>query len=266
MHFEPIIPQEPETPTPPSIPIPAGKTYKDYVVYLSTVLGGPLAGAYMIFSNYRVFNDKNKAMFTWLWAAALIAGISLLYSLFPYEYKGFFLSVFIALFYALIPFYAANYYQGKQIKNHLSFGGQTKSTGNIVLVVVICGILSAVVFLLIFSFTSPQAKYPAVKNFGQNADLISFNEKNISPLEIDSIGMAFVQVGFFDRPKKHLFVKKVDNSYEIIFPCFQRTVEASDFDSYTTNLRNKIQEIMPNHKIVFVIVIGTIDNVYERLE
>jgi hypothetical protein len=122
------------------------KVYNTNAFTIATILGGPLAAAYMASSNFSSFGEANKGRYAWMVAVFLLViamGISLVPGL---DRIPNFIYVLLFLFIVQL---LVHRFQAKQIRQHIQEGGQLYPVSRaivvglifmIVLVVVIFGI------------------------------------------------------------------------------------------------------------------------------
>ncbi len=76
------------------------KLYKETPIWTAALLGGPLAGAYLLSYNFKKFNDPQKAKLTWIIAASGIV-LHVLCALTPLVIAFYGLYIFPFLFMAI---------------------------------------------------------------------------------------------------------------------------------------------------------------------
>jgi len=246
--------------------IPTEKIYKDKEVWVGTFLGGPLVAGYLIDKNFTAFGETNKARKTWL--IAIVATIIIIGIAFYAPYVERMPSFFFALIYTGIAYVLMQMYQGEKIKTHLRAGGRIHSWWRTLGVAVIGVVVTLIPIVGIAVMLEIAAEANVTtKTYGTLKHEIVFDKSNISESEIDKLADGFRQTTFFDdEQQKFVYAKKVGSSYEI----------SISFDKYPTKnlealtpfieLRNEIQKLFPNNKIIFNLVADSLDNVVKRLE
>jgi hypothetical protein len=97
------------------------KVYKTNSFAIATILGGPLAAAYMASSNFNSLGESNKVRYTWVAAVLLILLAMVVTSLPGLESVPAF---FFALLFLLIVQLLVHRFQAKKIREHIENGGQ----------------------------------------------------------------------------------------------------------------------------------------------
>jgi hypothetical protein len=126
--------------------IPEKKIYSASSIVAATFFGGPLAGAFMIAANYRVFNEFARARRTWIFTAIGTVILFILFYIAPYPNQ--IPPILIPLLCTVIAQNIVRSYQGYMIRDWVSRGGAFYN-GWRALVVVIAG--AAITFLLYLS-------------------------------------------------------------------------------------------------------------------
>jgi hypothetical protein len=255
-------------PTPEIIattPVPEGKVYRDKVIYRATFLGGPLVAGYMMASNFKVFGENEKAKWTWFWT--IFFTVALFGTLFflPQNLLDKTPKYIIPLLYSIATLSIVKHYQGQKIDAHLSAGGQ-KYNGWRAFTISLIG-LAIILIPVLGTYYVFNSELSTTRTYGSLKHTIAFDEKNISSMEVDSIANALSTTGFFDEAQqKEVFVKKIGNAYEISIPCNSSIKDNQESITPFVELRNNLQALIPAHKIVLLMVIDNLDNVYKRLE
>lgn len=113
---------------------PTGKIFKDNIMMLASMLGGPLAAGYIIAHNFKVFGDVENEKRAKIFTGALV--IVLLVVVYFLQGVEKFQPLLIPLCYSVL----ANSYmkatQRKRIDEHIKAGGETESVGTLILVIV----------------------------------------------------------------------------------------------------------------------------------
>jgi hypothetical protein len=120
------------------------KVYSTTSFAIGSVIGGPLAAAYMAASNYNHFGEPNKKGYAWI-TAILLMLVALATAFVPVleSIPGFIVTLFILLIVQLL----VHRFQGKKIRHHIEVGGPMYPISRAVVI----GLISAVVlFAVIF--------------------------------------------------------------------------------------------------------------------
>lgn len=243
--------------------IPEGTIYKDKAIWVGTALGGPLVTGYLAAKNYKVFGEKDKVWKTWVIA---VAATVLIFSIAFYApYIDRIPNTIFVLVYAGIAYLTVRIWQGAKIDAHVRAGGRVFSWYRVI-VVSILGMIITAVPILAFAYLAGEFS-GRTKYYGNLRHEILFDESNISAAEVDKIAGAFTKTGYFDREfQKFVDAKKVGNNYEIFIYCNETIKTDSEAVRYFSDLREEIQKMFPDNRIIFNLVILTPDNVVKRLE
>jgi hypothetical protein len=235
--------------------------YKDKAVWVGTFLGGPLVTGYLVAKNYKVFGEKDKIWKTWVVA---IAALFLIFAIAFYApYVDRMPNTFFVLLYTGIAYLVVRIWQGAKIDAHIRAGGKIHSWYRVIAVSII-GALLSVIPLVAFTYFSDTT---TIKPFGNLKHEILFDKSNITENEVDKIGEAFVRTNFFDNEQqKFVDAKKVGNDYEIAIYCSSLIKNDAEAVRYFADLREEMQKMFPDRKIIFNLVINTPDNIFKRLE
>lgn len=245
-----------------------GKIYKDRAIYVGTFLGGPLVAGYLIANNFKVFNEPVKVKKTWIYT--IIATIIIIIGAFLISNIAKTSGPLIPIIYAIIAYYLVKSFQGKKIDTFINSGGSTYSWWRTILISVIGLIITIIpIFLVVFlmSAATPTAKdYRDVQSYGMVKNEVFFNNKTISNTEVNKIADALTKTGFFNEDgEKFVYVKEVGTDYDISI-VVNNLGKAEQLYPVFVEFRNQLQTLLPNHKIVILLVRNNINNVIKSFE
>lgn len=129
------------------------KLYSKKAVMIGTLLGGPMAGGYMLAKNFRTVNRAEKSSKVWSIASAAFLGLIMLTFIVPQQVPSF---LFIFL-YAWMGHFAAQKLQGEFLDKHEAEGGRFysnwKAAGiGVVVAIIFVALLLAVLALAAAGF------------------------------------------------------------------------------------------------------------------
>jgi len=130
-------------------PVPTRKIYSRGAISGATLLGGPLAGAYLVAYNFGVFGERGKAQLTWLFsgiAFVLVIAFGALTQT-PKSSPPIFMPFLLA---ALMSLYVRST-QEEDIKRHENNGGETYGIGMVSLVTILGLVATVVLYLILVS-------------------------------------------------------------------------------------------------------------------
>ena len=246
--------------------IPTEKIYKDRQIWAGTMLGGPIAAGYLIAENFKAFGEADKARKTWI--IAIIATIFIFGISFFAPYVDRIPNLFFVLVYTAIAYALFQLYQGEKVKTHIKAGGQIHSWWRTVGMAVIALLITIIPIIGIAVFVETVSNVEiTTKTYGTLKHDIAFDKSNITEDEVDKLADGFRQTTFFDDEKqKSVDAKKTENAYEIIVYCNETIKSNPEAIGYFRKLRDEMQKLFPDNKIIFNLVIGTSDNIVKRLE
>jgi hypothetical protein len=98
------------------------KVYKRRAIRLGTFLGGPLAAGYFIAENFKVFGEHDRAKKTWIYT--ILATVIIFGGVFLIPEEVTPPGPIIPLIYTGIASYLVQHFQGQNIEEHISTGGE----------------------------------------------------------------------------------------------------------------------------------------------
>jgi hypothetical protein len=248
-----------------NIQLPAQKIYKDRAIWAGTFLGGPLVAGYLMAENFKVFNEPDKAKKAWIYA--IIATVVIFGGIFLIPDIDKIPRQFIPFVYTIIAYYLVIHYQGPNIEKHINGGGQTYNWWRAAGIGLIGIVITIVPIFGIAYFTDTATNTETVKTYGVMNNNVGFDKKNIPEREVDQIANSFTTTGFFDHAvTKYVYVKKSNSNYEISISCGKSVENNTQAIAMFVQLRNDMQKLFPNNKIIFNLVVDHLDNVLKRIE
>lgn len=242
--------------------IPTLKVYTAKAIWSGTFLGGPLVAGYFMAENFKAFNDHDKAKKTWI--IAIVVTVLLFGSIFLIPDSDKVPNHIIPLVYTGIAYYLVQHFQGPHIAEHEKNGGQTFNWKR-TLIVSLIGLVTALAAIFTFSFVFA-ATSETSKTYGALQHEIVY-DSSIKVTEVDRIAAAFEQTTFFDNAvQKFVYLEKIDNSYEISISCDHSVENNPQVQEPFVQLKNEMQKLIPNNKIVLKLVVESLDNVAKRIE
>lgn len=244
----------------------SGKVYKERAIWVGTFLGGPLVAGYLIAENFKVFHQNDRVKKTWIYS--IIATIVIFGVAFAIPDNIKIPNQIIPLIYTLIAYQIVQIYQKAKITTHINSGGQFYSWGRTLLVGLIGLIITIIPIVAFIMLTDTTTNIGTdTKTYGIMKHEIAFNKDNISEIEVNKLADAFISTTFFDQTvTKYVYAKKVGNNYEISISCNNSVTNDAAALKPFLELKNDMQKLFPNNKIVFNLVVDNLDNIVKRLE
>lgn len=246
----------------------AGKIYKDREVWVGTFLGGPLVAGYMIAHNFKVFGDTIRARKTWIIAFAALLALLGIVLFAPYIDR--IPQWAIPLVYTGMAFVLMRLYQGEKVAAHVRAGGQIQSWWRTLGVSLVIAVISFVPFIGAAVLADMVKNANVVyKNYGAAGHEIGFDKTNLAESEVDALAAGFEQFGFFNDGKNgkwFVYVRKIENRYEISVSVDKSAAHNPQNVKFFARLRDEMQALFPNNKIILNLIVDDLDNVVKRLE
>lgn len=261
--------------TNPVNPIPTETIYTQNSIWAGSLLGGPLVAGYIIARNFKAFNESNKAWVTWIitiGTTAVIFGVAFLLP--DMTWRGIPVA-YTAMAYALI-----RHYQGAKIDAHIKASGATHGYLNIIgvsiagLIITLIPVIVIAVALVEIDETethnsSPgrNLESPVVREYQALKHEIYFLRSNMSVGEIDKLAAGLTKTGFFNEAsRRQVYVRKVKDTYEVYVPCVPEITTDPNIYKGFISLRDGLQQLFPDNRIVLNLVVERLDNVVKRIE
>jgi hypothetical protein len=192
-------------------------------IWTGTMIGGPLAGGYYLYKNFKAFddNDWSIAIFTLLVSIVFTIALVIIIPFLPENLPG----ILIPLLYTGIVHFIVVLTQEKNIKKHISENGKLHGWIKTIVISLICLAITILLFLLPNAFKYYKAKnileqINSVPQF--NTKVISnqygiqdlYHSENIPKEEIDEFAEILYDVGIFqDKIKVFVYIVKEDDIY-----------------------------------------------------
>jgi len=246
--------------------IPTEKIYSEKAIRVGTFLGGPIVAGYFIAENFKVFGDFTKVRNTWI--ISIISTILIFSLIFMIPEDINIPNVLFPIIYMGIAAYFTKKYQEKDIAQHIENGGEEFNWWRTIGISIIGCILTISVLLGIafFNDAANGALTESTKTYGAMNHEIAY-QNNINENEVDKIAQAFEKTTFFDDAiTKYVYLKKVNNVYEISISCNESVKDNAEAAQPFVDLRNDMQKYFPDNKIIFKLVVNDLENVVKTIE
>jgi hypothetical protein len=245
---------------------PTEKIFKEKAIWVGSFLGGPLTAGYLIAENFKAFNETNKAKKTWIYA--IITTIVVFGGAFLIPDNVKFPNQIIPLTYTAVAYFLVKHFQEKNISTHIDAGGKLHSWWRTIAVSIIGLAITVIpIFSLALFIESATSVGADMKTYGFLKHEILFDKSNISEKEVDKIADGLTESTFFDDAlQKSVYVKKVNNDFEISISCFESITTDEETLQAFIQFRNELQVFFPDNKIVINLVVDNLDNVVKRIE
>jgi len=248
---------------------PTRKIYNEIAIALATIFGGPLVAGYLIAENFKAFNQTDKAKKTWFYAITATASIFAGLILTPYNIALKIPNWIIPLINVIIVSFLVQHFQRQNISAHIASGGQLFGWWRSTAVTLIGGTITIIflsICLLLFSGSIINT-LTSTKTYGSMKHEIIFVKENITEREVDKIANGLTTAAFFDNAvPKAVFVKRENNTYDLSVPVLAGTENNHQVLQQYVGLRDDLQKLFPNNRIVLNLTVDDTNNVIRRLE
>jgi hypothetical protein len=244
--------------------IPEGKIYNDRKIWAGSYLGGPLVAGYLISENFKAFGEHDKVWKTWL--ISILALVLVIVTLFIPLFER--VSNFLyCLCYAISAHIFVQLYQRRKIDAHIEAGGRLYGWWRLIGISILGTIITIIPLFGAAYLAGDSSDNTTVKTYGNLKHEILFDKNNITEAEVDKIADALTKRDYFtDNAKAYVYVKKIKNTYEIFFSCNESVKTEPTAIPFFTALHKELQGLLPENKIVVVLVVDSMDNVIKRIE
>jgi len=244
--------------------LPTEKIYRERAIWLGSFLGGPIVAGYFIAENFKVFKDYKKVKTTWI--ITIISTIIIFGGIFLIPENIKIPNQIIPLIYTYIAYYIAKHYQEQKISEHIKNGGEFFSWWRTIGISIIGLLIIVGLAIGIYVFSDLATNSENTKKYGvMNNEIVFDNSINVA--EVDKIAIAFEKTTFYDNTvTKFAYLKKIGANYEISLSCNKLIENEKEAQEPYIQLRNDMQKLFPNNKIVINLVVDDLDNVVKRIE
>lgn len=218
------------------------KLFTERAIVISTILGGPLAGCYLISQNFKSLNDISKGK------KSLIIGILFTLIFFPillFIPSSIFdkISNFVFdLLWTISIYFIVKRYQKENIKTHIKNGGQSGSWSKVLIISIIAAVISIVYIMAVSLVILPNDYYDSKFTNGTqlNSSISAPSEniaipKNLTSLKIENttgvvlydslnikvsdakvVGLLLIDLGYFGKDSNNeAAYYKSNNKYNV---------------------------------------------------
>ncbi len=240
------------------------KVFRKNNIWVGTMLGGPLAGGYFLYSNFKVFNKPGSARYSLGISIGILILLAILLPVIPDAIP----SIIIPAIYTAIMYIIADRFQRTDIKSHIESGKGIHSWPRTILISVICSVITLGIFLFPVLLETNHARVRAKnisavpvfndepvikKDYGIQS--VYYNSRNVSEEDADAIANMLYAVHIFnDQIKIFTYVSVEEDSYVIFFE--EGLLSKDTMDYYT-----KMREMLPEYNIKSKFFDKKLDNV-----
>jgi hypothetical protein len=105
------------------------------------------------------------------------------------------------------------------------------------------------------------------KTFGIMNNEIAFDKKNLSEIEVDQMGDAFINASYFNESvTKYVYAKKIKEGYELSLAVSDDLARDSTAMKLFQKVKIEMQGSFPDKKIDVNLVVGDLKNVIKHIE
>jgi MFS superfamily sulfate permease-like transporter len=229
------------------------KIFTENQIWTGTMLGGPLAAGYYLYSNFKIFGEYDKTKISII--ISLITTLVLLFIL-PQVPKNM-PKMTVPLLYTGITYVIVKKYQKRNIEKHIENNGELNGWIRTIIISIISLVITIVIALapIGIKYWQIKSRINQIENIPklQSAVIcrkygiqeIHFDEKNISKDIIDEFSKALYDVEIFnDKIRVFVYIMKENDEYNFYFN--SSLLNMNIFHQY-----NKMRELMRDKKIRF---------------
>lgn len=241
------------------------KIYKEKAIDVATILGGPLVAGYLIAENFKTFNETDNVRKTWFY---VVIGVVLIIGSVFFIPHSKLLNLIIPAINVAIVHYFVQRFQGQNISAHLASGGQLFGWGRTIVIGLIGSLMTCILFFgFVFMLDSIVNASISEKTYGLMNHEIRFDKRNITETEIDRLADGLNEINFFDEEvTKYVFVKKENNTYKLSISVVDGIENDNQALQAFVGLKDDLQSLFPDNKIIINLVVDYLDNVIKQIE
>lgn len=240
------------------------KIYSAKKIGVGTFLGGPLVAGYLIAANFNTFNEVKKAR--WSLAIGILVTIVVFGGIFLIPDMDSFPQMVIPLLYTATTYGLVDHYQAKKIKAHAKAGGTEHSVWKVV-GIALTGLVVTLLAVMAVLYVTEAGDNTVTNTYGSLQHEIAYDPSNLTSSKVDAVGHAFMQLGFFDQEvTKYLYAQQVGPELVVSISCASDIGSDPSEIAGLTSLLNDTRDVLQDHKIVFHLVDGSLENVVKKLE
>lgn len=239
-----------------------GQIYTEKKTAVGVWLGGPIAGAYYFWRTFTSLGMSTAA------AGAPIVAALLLVIIFGSAFVTTLDRIPNVVFWAVqmgLTFGLYRAYLARPVEEHLNEGNSEFGWGNTIAIALSSLVLTLGILFAILYFNGAFSG-ASVKYFGTLRHEVAYDEKNVTPGEVDEIGAALTGAGFFDQELPKTVDVAKDGDRLILNMYCSETARDPEFIQLVRGLREDVQRSFPTNPIVIDLVIGTPENRIARVE
>ena len=121
----------------------ANKIYSVRSIRIATLIGGPLAAAYLMATNFKKLGEENNVFKTWLWSIVIFITVLAISFLLTPSIPAI---VYNVVYFGIASFFVEKY-QAAKIDTHISSGGLAYKTYRAVLIAIACTLILVAIIL-----------------------------------------------------------------------------------------------------------------------
>lgn len=242
------------------------KFFKEHSIGFISFFGGPLATGYAFAENFKALNEPEKVTRTWL--ITIVSSILIFIGIFLIPENLNIPNQVIPITFTVIAYGLFRGYQEEKINTYIENGGEAYGWGKVIGTSLVgFAITLSLIFGAAFAYGAfLEANYTS-KIYGQEVQhQVRFNHTTVSEEEADNIAMGFFEMGFFDlTTSKEVSVERNANMLQISIPLVEEVINNADVIEGCTNMRNFLDDYLPNDEVELRLVIDSWDNVVRTL-
>jgi hypothetical protein len=239
-------------------------------IWTGTMLGGPLAGGFYLYKNFKLFNDQKNAILSLIFSILFTLFLLLILDSIPENFPN----IIIPIIYTGIIYSIAEIFQGKSIDEHIEQNKEKSSWIKTIIVSIVCLVITISLFLIpslskYYKIHKAQMTIDTIgnvpklgneiisKDFG--IQKIYYNPDLLDEQDIDKAAFVLYDIGIFnDQIFVFIYIDYKDNILTIFFNSI--LVRPGIEDIY-----EKFKEIFPDENIEIVFFKNQLENVSVKI-
>lgn len=189
------------------------EAYTKKAIGFATYFGGPLVGGYLLFKNFKLFNEDDSARNTLIFSIIFFVVFFELFLLIPDPIREKIPRFVLPAIYTGIIYYIFKRFQDEKVSKFLQSGGH-KASGWKIFGISVVGLLITLSYLM-FRVMLIAPFNGKVMEFGSAGNKIYYDEE-IAEKEVETLGQFLTDYGYFQSEVPQVVnFKLVDDKYEI---------------------------------------------------
>lgn len=233
-------------------------------MWFASFIGGPLAGGYVLASNFKLFSEPGKVRVTVI--STMVFTVVLFWSLFLLPEVSPVPEHLIPIIYTATFAALMKYHQGARIDAHMAVGGAARKWWHVVVVALIS---LAILTLSLFVFVIiPSGGWDLeARTYGAMGNEIAYEAGNLTTAEVDECAKALEIAGFFDSSQtSYIYLEKSGDTLLFSANVLDTNINDPEVVAWFSQMQDDLEAALPDRKVVINLMRDDIENVARRFE